>query len=105
MFQKDNFINSDKLVVSFDMKATGTSFADAVSGSAFDLTKRSATHFGIRFGGSGEDGAVLSLSSNKKILTLKKKRLISGFPPEKGDNTAGSEIPVVQKQRGKGRLC
>lgn len=95
LVSKDNFINSDKLVVSFDIKATGTSFADAVSGSAFDLTKRSATHFGIRFGGSGEDGAVLSLSSNKNP-NVEKETLNLWVSAGKGDNTAGSEIPVVQ---------
>lgn len=95
LVSKDNFINSDKLVVSFDMKATGTSFADAVSGSAFDLTKRSATHFGIRFGGSGEDGAVLSLSSNKNP-NVEKETLNLWVSAGKGGNTAGSEIPVVQ---------
>ena len=77
------------------MKATGTSFADAVSGSAFDLTKRSATHFGIRFGGSGEDGAVLSLSSNKNP-NVEKETLNLWVSVGKGDNVAGSEIPVVQ---------
>ena len=100
LVSKDNFINSDKLVVSFDIKATGTSFADAVSGSTFDLTKRSATHFGIRFGGSGEDGAVLSFSSNKNPK-VEKETLNMWVASGKAPNSQGSEIPVVQNNTEK----
>lgn len=50
------FIDSDRVVVSFSVKPSGASFADAVSSGSFDKTKRSFVAFGIYSGGSGETG-------------------------------------------------
>ena len=100
LVSKDRIINSDKLVVSFDVKATGTSFADAVSDSTFDITKRSAPHFGLRLGASGENGTVLALSSVKNP-NVEKETLNMWIAAGKSPNSQGSEIPVVQNNSEK----
>lgn len=50
------FIDSDRVAVSFCVKPSGASFADAVSSGSFDKTKRGFVAFGIYSGGSGETG-------------------------------------------------
>ncbi|MCI5970263.1 MAG: hypothetical protein MRZ29_03815 [Oscillospiraceae bacterium] len=91
----DNYIDSDKIVVSFDAKATGTSFAEAVNGDKFDLTKRSALHFGIRAGGKGEDGTLFASSGATKPDLI--KETLSGWQAAgKSPNSKTSEIAFVQ---------
>lgn len=91
----DNYIDSDKIVVSFDAKATGTSFAEAVNGDTFDITKRSALHFGIRAGGKSEDGTLFASSGATKPDLI--KETLSGWQAAgKSPNSKTSEIAFVQ---------
>lgn len=52
----EKLIDADKIVVSFGMKPSGASFADAVTGGSFDKGKRAFIAYGIYSGGSGETG-------------------------------------------------
>ena len=56
LIRAGNFIDADKVVVSFGVKPSGASFDEAVSGGAFDKTKRGFIAYGIYAGGSGEAG-------------------------------------------------
>lgn len=63
------FIDSDRVAVSFSVKPSGVSFADAVSGGEFDKTQRSFVAFGIYSGGSGETGK-LGVYSGTKVSSV-----------------------------------
>ena len=52
----EKLIDADKIVVSFGMKPSGASFADAIAGGSFDKSKRAFIAYGIYAGGSGETG-------------------------------------------------
>ena len=68
LIAKDNLTDSDRLVISFDIKATGTSLEEAITADKkLNATKRSPLNFGVMVGATGpsgnaENGMVFSTS-------------------------------------------
>lgn len=88
-------IYADKLVVSFDVKATGTSFAEAVESGKFDAAKRSPVGFGIRAGGSGETGVMFS-ASGTTIADATGEKLQGWAAAGASPNSKGGNIIIPQ---------